>query len=1306
MILNETFLAKPVFEEISREDLPDGVLCRVSYPICDIGQKNANGRVYEDAVWEKVLGEKELKEKLANRALFGHAEHPEQTQSNLEKTSHVIFEMWKDNGQVWQKFDVFDTPTGRIVDCLLKSCRVGCSTRAEGDLEEAEDDEGTFQRVIPESYRYVTTDFTADPSTFGSIPHDIQRNVVSKVEKELKNEKLNGTERQFAQLIFEAMKCQGSKCVVEGVKKIAKKVKEKKTMKEGTWSHPYTQEKAQKLATLMENPINPKEATDKLYDLVGDDILFDSFHEAEDNKVEDVRPEVRSYIKEILERYNEKPEDFKQKFEDEALEILQSMIVEKKTVLDLINDKLIQVDKVVEYKNQRWKVSKVEETAVSLAVGTVIPTIVSVNGDAAISVSPEGLITILPTEALTELGQKEPKEAEPEQEAPSEEEIEGEMYSCECLKCGHTMESKQHCRDIKCPECGGEMRRKERPGVGQVGELPERKVMGPKDTIEVGNTIEIGATVKLTKEVLETYRRTHHEAYKVDWVRNIKFDENGITEGKVTKIEEGSIAITLDDGTVVRIEDPTSVDIIVSAPPPAEEIEPVGPPEEEIVDMEAAGPLPVEDDIPEEEFESKVDEDREGLIRQLTYSYKRYEKELASPDPEKQAYAEKKVASIEKTLEELGYNTEALFKESKVKEAKLPTEGGVSDKVAPGNLLQDKEGKDWTVKEATDAGLTVTQPGEPGTEKFISWDKVDDYSFTKVSEEKVDESKIVLKAKEVDGEASWTSDPTEIEGMVDSGLEVDIIFKSDDGKEDHELLSNLIGQTLVIGDKEVKVKESKVDEATSVEKDGEWFVESPGGAILGGPYKSKVEADKRKKNVEFYAASKESKVDEGLQTWVTRCTECGWKEANSDLQKCPKCGAPTEQDWKFESKVDESKMDEDEWNDLDSSKLSEVSLNEPAGFDSCVDRGGRVRTVSGEEEHGLESGEYVKYCFIDKKSYRGEVHKKESEAKLEESMPYEEALKIAASPEDYMDDQISSAHHVISDEKVTDENKEDIKKALANLGYAIGRRKSESISTTAKEIKDLRVEEASTRAERDKAIELLEEITDEKKQLAEKVRKEKAFEVKILVNKIGKTLEAKEQEVDALRAKLEEKAKLTADTNKQLEEQKKLITKTNEQMDDVVSAATVRVTSLKESASVIENKHQKDLLEAKKEYQKKLNSITKINETKIEKTKEETEKRVNEEVTKEFIKSFIEFKLSETTLKVDDNSQALLEKCKSLGEVEELLDEIIDVGRRSALHSESITDIHVSKAEITDPETVEAERAVGSAYEGMNSLKG
>jgi len=47
-----------------------------------------------------------------------------------------------------------------------------------------------------------------------------------------------------------------------------------------------------------------------------------------------------------------------------------------------------------------------------------------------------------------------------------------EKYKCECVKCGHKLTSDKHCKDIKCPECGGTMRRQERPGPGQEGVSP------------------------------------------------------------------------------------------------------------------------------------------------------------------------------------------------------------------------------------------------------------------------------------------------------------------------------------------------------------------------------------------------------------------------------------------------------------------------------------------------------------------------------------------------------------------------------------------------------------------------------------------------------------------------------------------------------------------------------------------------------------------------------------------------------------------------------------------------------------------
>lgn len=52
------------------------------------------------------------------------------------------------------------------------------------------------------------------------------------------------------------------------------------------------------------------------------------------------------------------------------------------------------------------------------------------------------------------------------------------QYTCECIECGHTLETDEHCKDVKCPKCGGQMRRKERPGPGQPAKKKEKQSMG------------------------------------------------------------------------------------------------------------------------------------------------------------------------------------------------------------------------------------------------------------------------------------------------------------------------------------------------------------------------------------------------------------------------------------------------------------------------------------------------------------------------------------------------------------------------------------------------------------------------------------------------------------------------------------------------------------------------------------------------------------------------------------------------------------------------------------------------------------
>ena len=51
----------------------------------------------------------------------------------------------------------------------------------------------------------------------------------------------------------------------------------------------------------------------------------------------------------------------------------------------------------------------------------------------------------------------------------------------------------------------------------------------------------------------------------------------------------------------------------------------------------------------------------------------------------------------------------------------------------------------------------------------------------------------------------------------------------------------------------------------------------------------------------------------------------------------------------------------------------------PAKFDKCVKNGGRVRRKT------LKNGKYINICFLNGKSYSGEVHESKSKTKAKSS---------------------------------------------------------------------------------------------------------------------------------------------------------------------------------------------------------------------------------------------------------------------------------------------------------------------------------
>jgi len=75
-----------------------------------------------------------------------------------------------------------------------------------------------------------------------------------------------------------------------------------------------------------------------------------------------------------------------------------------------------------------------------------------------------------------------------------------ETYTCECVDCGYTQDSQEHCKDLVCPECGGAMKRAERPGPGKA--ISQAQLSDELDFILAG--IKIGGLNKVNLDTALT----------------------------------------------------------------------------------------------------------------------------------------------------------------------------------------------------------------------------------------------------------------------------------------------------------------------------------------------------------------------------------------------------------------------------------------------------------------------------------------------------------------------------------------------------------------------------------------------------------------------------------------------------------------------------------------------------------------------------------------------------------------------------------------------------------------------------------
>ena len=124
--------------------------------------KNGNGRFYPRELWERELAK--YQEAINQRTATGELDHPESQVINLKNVSHLVREFWWDEDKVMGKLEILPTPSGQILEALIKAgVTVGVSSRGMGSLEQ----NGSVMEV-QDDFELLCWDFVSTPSNPGS----------------------------------------------------------------------------------------------------------------------------------------------------------------------------------------------------------------------------------------------------------------------------------------------------------------------------------------------------------------------------------------------------------------------------------------------------------------------------------------------------------------------------------------------------------------------------------------------------------------------------------------------------------------------------------------------------------------------------------------------------------------------------------------------------------------------------------------------------------------------------------------------------------------------------------------------------------------------------------------------------------------------------------------------------------------------------------------------------------------------------------------------------------------------------------
>lgn len=132
--------------------------------------QNRNGRVYPLEILEREIT-RYNQAYVSQRRALGELGHPDGPTINLDRTSHLIVDLFKEGTNFIGKAKILDTPHGKIVKSLIdEGVKLGVSSRGMGSLKE---NSRGVQEVQDDFYLATAADIVADPSAPAAFVHGI-----------------------------------------------------------------------------------------------------------------------------------------------------------------------------------------------------------------------------------------------------------------------------------------------------------------------------------------------------------------------------------------------------------------------------------------------------------------------------------------------------------------------------------------------------------------------------------------------------------------------------------------------------------------------------------------------------------------------------------------------------------------------------------------------------------------------------------------------------------------------------------------------------------------------------------------------------------------------------------------------------------------------------------------------------------------------------------------------------------------------------------------------------------------------------